>query len=273
MNRKYEVASDTKKNSEINQDSFFVDNKRGLYIVADGIGSQKKGEVASRFAADALSKKLIERFPLDFENTDPEGIRKIVEESINETSIELFNLAASNIETYGMGTTVVCCVLNKEYAVYGNVGDSPIYVYRASRSKDKLLMLTQNHTVANYKFLKNEISFEESLVHPESSKLTKNLGQDTLKCAESGVYKLEGNEYFLVCSDSVPKAATPAELEQIFQEPNLESMCSKIKEMVAKPEKMAELYMKYRKNEKDKNKIIDTLSNSDDTTFIIVQVK
>src|SRR5215510_11041326 len=126
--------SDIGKRRKINEDSIFAAN--GLFVVCDGMGGHKAGEVASGLAVEVVSQ-FVERSDEDRELTWPFGFNPQLSFTANRlrTAIKLANRAvyrhANSREAYtGMGTTVVAAIISSRKArmTYANVGDSRIYL-------------------------------------------------------------------------------------------------------------------------------------------------
>ncbi len=122
-----------------NEDNFSILEKHGLFIVADGMGGHASGEVASKLAIETMSE-FFEKTAEDPEQTWPykmdrgkgyEENRLIA--SIKLANLRIFEFAARDAKTRGMGTTLVT-MLNGPDGVYcAHVGD---------RSNDLMPMLT-----------------------------------------------------------------------------------------------------------------------------------
>jgi protein phosphatase len=143
--------TDIGKRRKINEDSIFRGD--GLFIVCDGMGGHKSGEVASALAVEAIVR-FIERSNQDRELTWPYGFNPRLSYNGNRllTAVKLANRTvykkANSGEDYtGMGTTVVTVLLPPGEAMmtYAHVGDSRIYLVR----NGVMLQLTRDDSWAN----------------------------------------------------------------------------------------------------------------------------
>lgn len=117
-----------------NEDSLFLNEKMGLFIVADGMGGHLAGEVASRVVVDTM-RDYLERFhteknPEELSGCDPSLSR---EANRMKASIKLANRAVNEMaakkEAYtGMGSTVSAIYVTEDGIISANVGDSPIFL-------------------------------------------------------------------------------------------------------------------------------------------------
>ena len=109
----------------INQDSIFVSTQPigklpNLFIVADGMGGHKAGDVASREA--------IERFVKYACTTHMSDPANILDAGIISVNKDIFDMANSNRDYSGMGTTFVAASLVENHVYIANVGDSRLYL-------------------------------------------------------------------------------------------------------------------------------------------------
>src|SRR5262245_19893168 len=143
--------TDIGRKRTINEDSIFAAN--GLYLVCDGMGGHKAGEVASQAAVDTVVR-FIERSDQDPELTWPYGFNPRLSFNANRlrTALKLANRkvhrkANSSEEYTGMGTTVAAALFSttKTVMTYANVGDSRIYLIRGG----VIMQLTRDDSLAN----------------------------------------------------------------------------------------------------------------------------
>src|SRR5690349_19647078 len=146
-------ASDTGKKRRRNEDSYVV--APPLFAVADGMGGAQAGEVASRLAAAAL------------EETDsgslsgPEQVISLIQEA----NRRVYQRAASDPATSGMGTTMTVALVEGQIVTIGHVGDSRAYLVRDGA----LEQLTEDHSLVNELLKSGKLSREEADVHPQRS--------------------------------------------------------------------------------------------------------
>ena len=126
------------KKSE-NEDSLFVDDQLGLYIVADGMGGPIKGALAGQKTCELVSKKIIER--IDFfrpliTSQDPHKkdlLKEAFDELINEASNEIRSLVKTDPSLKGMASTMTLLWICQNKAYLAHVGDSRCYLKRANQ--------------------------------------------------------------------------------------------------------------------------------------------
>ena len=137
-----------------------------LVAVADGMGGHKAGEVASAMAVEALERAL-----RDVEATaDPDELLAYAAQLGNRNILEA---ATEDPEKDGMGTTLVCALVNADgQAVIANVGDSRAYGFTSAGT----MLITIDHTWVNQQVLAGEMSEREARQSPFRNLLTRTLG-------------------------------------------------------------------------------------------------
>ncbi|MBI2609208.1 MAG: serine/threonine-protein phosphatase [Deltaproteobacteria bacterium] len=177
-------ATDIGKVRKTNQDSFLVDQKNHLYIVADGIGGAKGGDKASRLCIEILSESIQKnqyQKPSDF-----------LKQAFQKTNEFIFEEAKTERELRGMGTTGTALYIHEGKAYCAHVGDSRAYLFRDGG----LWQLTEDHTLAAQK-MKRGISSNETNV------LIRSLGVEGNVKIDQLYRKLHKNDIFLLCSDGL----------------------------------------------------------------------
>ena len=189
-----------------------VDPALGLFVVADGMGGHNAGEVASAIAVRAF-REFIERAEAPTEGTLAEGFTLANE--------EVLNAAASDPEYVGMGTTVVAAIVRGERLLFGNVGDSRIYLWRSG----KLTQLTRDDSWVS-RVLPHEVATAEEVQrHPMRHVLTKVVGlREDMKPAV-GTRAFARGDVIVLCSDGLHGAVTDQRLaDAIRNAPGVEEI-------------------------------------------------
>ncbi len=178
-----------------NQDSLLVDEELSLYAVADGMGGHSGGEVASALAIESLQKFLKEAVQKD--DFMPENY---LTEAFQEANSHVFNKSQeNNKELIGMGTTLVVCMIWKNKAFFGNVGDSRAYLFRQSY----LWRITEDHSVLNNQLKRGLIDQEQMPFLVNSNVITRSIGFFPDIQADIFQKELQVGDMFLLCSDGL----------------------------------------------------------------------
>lgn len=149
MKLKIAAGTDTGLKRKINEDTYLTRDDLGLYIVADGMGGHRAGEVASRMVVSSISEYWT---GLKAKN-EPLFIRPVLK-NISEKAKHLVNSiymanamvfeAQKQPEYLKMGTTVSIIATEKDIMWVANVGDSPVYLFR----NGSMTLLSEEHSIA-----------------------------------------------------------------------------------------------------------------------------
>lgn len=186
--------TDIGQHRQSNEDSLFVDNvDRGqsLCIVADGVGGQPAGEVASRLVTDRLPHIL-----LSMDATTLGSCKPLVK-AIQEANQVLVDTAVTKPEWHGMSTTVVAAWIRSGEITIANVGDSRAYLVRNQTIKQ----ISEDHTVLAEQQRLGVA--EDELSTGMSHVLTRCLGLDKEVEVAARSMPMEEGDRILLCSDGL----------------------------------------------------------------------
>ena len=196
-----------------NEDCFLVDDRLGLYVVADGMGGHAAGEVAARLAVDTIGE-FVRRNAEVSGAPDPalSTAANRLREAVETANRSIWQAAARHAPYAGMGTTVVCALVNGASLTIAHAGDSRLY----SIAGGILTAETRDDTWA--------AAFQGGLGatgscaadHPFRHVLTNVLGggeQTTVHVRERA---LTGGETLLLCTDGVHNVLDEAALVEIL---------------------------------------------------------
>ena len=167
------AKSDVGKVRETNEDSFYISDSLDevqLYMLADGMGGYKGGEIASKLAIQS-SKNYIENNFKQIEK-DKDSIIQLVGSSVEYANMIVYEKSRENKELEGMGTTLDVCLIYNNRVFIGHVGDSRVYRIR----KEFMRKLTQDHSYVQKLVKDGTITKEEAVHHPQKNMLMKALG-------------------------------------------------------------------------------------------------
>ncbi|GHO94186.1 hypothetical protein KSF_042340 [Reticulibacter mediterranei] len=248
--------SDVGKQREQNEDKAYKrieslnDGDRGLFIVADGMGGYKAGEIASQLAVETISRGLDSFFKplpdqptikLSIRNQDPEETvvqnpgpaadakrtRKLSETSMNEATEEQLKVAIQQANkailrygeqkpsAHGLGSTVTAVLIQNDHAFIANVGDSRTYLLRGN----VLQPVTKDHSLVQKLVEANQIAPEDVYTHPQRNLIYRSLGAGH-KNIEVDVFQetVQPGDTFLLCSDGLWEMVRHQELQKVLSE-------------------------------------------------------
>jgi len=209
-----------------NEDVLYYNDLLKLYIVSDGMGGHKAGEVASGLVVDMLQSHM-NKIVIDGKDLKPEVIddslsitaNHIIAE-INAANRNLYQLSSTNNSCKGMGATVSLVFFTDKSLIAANVGDSPIYLIH--NNNIELLSVIHN--------LKTELnSIEHSDKKQKNSKfshvLTRAMGINKIVKADICEIPYFRGDIVVICSDGLSDLVEPDKIRDIVCSMGSESAC------------------------------------------------
>lgn len=203
--------TDVGRKRSMNQDSiFFTDEPIGplgnLYIVADGMGGHKAGDVASRTAIEAATEYIRES-----ETGNPVSLLK---RAIIYANDKVYRLAQSDPEDYaGMGTTFVAAVVEDGVMYVANIGDSRLYT-----AGSDIRQITMDHSLVEELIRSGQLDRNMGRNHPEKNIITRALGIAENVVPDFFEVELSADDRILLCSDGLSNMIEDDELYDIINE-------------------------------------------------------
>lgn len=216
------AVSQVGKVREHNEDTVYVDNERGLWIVADGMGGHACGEVASQLAIEVVS------------NSVSEGAKLI--NTVSSAHQAILDQTKAQPEQKGMGTTLVAATGVNGGFNLAWVGDSRAYLFN---EENNLKQITIDHSFVQDMVERKVLTAEEAIGHPQSNLISRSLGMlgRGFGVDEVNVYPKSSGLLFL-CSDGVTDYLPYEQLQPLFKKPKplqdiADSICNSILETEA----------------------------------------
>lgn len=174
-----------------NEDWYHLDEERGIFIVADGMGGHAAGEVASRIAADTALEALRRAGTA---NADT------LRATFREARDRIADCCDGRPETRGMGTTLTVTLLETTGQLrVGHIGDSRLYRLRGG----ELHQLTRDHTWVQQEVDAGRLRPEEAPRHPFSHILNRVLTATDPSAPDVTTTRVESGDLLLLCSDGL----------------------------------------------------------------------
>jgi len=188
-----------------NEDCALILPEIGLYLLADGMGGARAGEMASRLAVDTVAQVVNESW-----QRDPQVLLSAVEEA-NRRVLEASN---SDPQLEGMGTTLVAVLETGEDLAIASVGDSRAYLLDDAGFRAVTEDQTWVHEVGRPLGLD-----EESLRnHPMRHVLTMAIGVGGALAVHYYMIHLKPSALLLMCSDGLHGVIEPTVIENILRD-------------------------------------------------------
>ncbi len=194
------AKTDIGKARELNQDYYYVSpptDEIKLYILADGMGGYKGGEVASKLATETVKEYIYETF--DQIDKQKETILEMIRQAMNYANQKVYEKSQNQKELEGMGTTLEVCLIYNNKAYIGHIGDSRIYRLR----KGVMRRLTKDHSYVQQLVEDGKITRQEATTHPKKNMLTKALGCTPYVEPDLRARNIEKGDVFMMCSDGL----------------------------------------------------------------------
>jgi protein phosphatase len=182
----------------------------GLFIVADGMGGHRAGEVASSLAARVTAHHVVRRCYLPSlvareRDADQPALTEILIGAVRAA-----NDAVSQ-QVPGGGTTLTCALVLGSQAYVAHVGDSRAYVL----SDEGFDQITHDHSLVDRLVETGQLTRDEAAVHPQKNVLYRAVGQSRALEVDTHVRKVPPGQHLLLCSDGLWDMVNEADMADL----------------------------------------------------------
>jgi serine/threonine protein phosphatase PrpC len=221
--------SDIGRRRKQNEDSLFLDDRMGLYVVADGMGGHNAGEVASKLVVETIQDYIRQKQSEDL-IVEPVGRDANLSKEARlllagiQLSNRIVHQAALSNEAYrGMGSTVSAVYFTENTFIVANVGDSLIYLIRDG----EIEQLAVPHTLIA----------EQTQRDPENAELlwsdfkhvlTRAMGVDEKVKADISEVPVLKNDILVICSDGLTDKASAEEILELAYNRRSDKACKSL---------------------------------------------
>ena len=176
-----------------------------LFVLADGVGGQDRGEVASHTAVESV----IEGFRESAAGEPHPALLARVVQTANKNVVDAGQGASGS--GAAMATTLVACALRYDRATIAHVGDSRCYLIRQGQAA----LLTRDHTIAQEQMKLGLISADELADTPTRHVLSRSLGNELIVAVEISEHQVFADDLLLLCSDGLHGSVTASEMAAV----------------------------------------------------------
>jgi serine/threonine protein phosphatase PrpC len=188
-----------------NEDRLVVDRVNNVFLVADGMGGQDKGEQASGLAAEIIPRVVHDRLAAQ------EDADQAMQQALSEANRAIIQAGRNQPAGRRMGTTAVLAVQRANQVYVAGLGDSRAYLIRANRVEQ----LTVDHSVAQALVTSGVLSPEEARHSPWQNVLHKFLGcAEMTDGAEVRPFTPQAGDRLLLASDGLTNHITDDDLRR-----------------------------------------------------------
>ncbi len=212
-------GTDPGKKRVNNEDALLLNDTLGLYAVADGIGGNEGGEVASRIAVETLGRAMPDLLgekdrtpPTDRVRADDPSVSAL-REAVFLANRAIHQERSQNAALSNMGTTLTALLLRDKQAFIAHIGDSRAYLFRAG----KLLQLTDDHSFVAEQVRAGIFTLEQARSSPYRHMITRALGIAKDAQAELTTRALKKDDRFLLCTDGLTEMVADAEISRVLE--------------------------------------------------------
>ena len=199
-----------------NEDNFIVDEKRGLLVVADGMGGHAAGEVASKMAVSIISEHLLgQQMFFGTYNSAYSPSTNNLNSAMRLANLAIFEAAESTPQLHGMGTTVASVLICGNRLSIAHIGDSRVYLVRSGNIEQ----LTDDHSVVNEQVNRHLITREDAANSTTKNYLTKAIGISAEMEADLSEITLLNGDILLLCTDGLSNMITEEMMLEMILRP------------------------------------------------------
>ncbi|MGN0317625.1 MAG: Stp1/IreP family PP2C-type Ser/Thr phosphatase [Lachnospira sp.] len=205
----------------VNQDYVYAsENAVGclpnLFVLADGMGGHKAGDMASRYT--------VEQFVSLIGQSGAKDPISAISQNVTKVNLKLMEKAEESPDYEGMGTTLVVASIFDNVLRVANVGDSRLYVIN-----DDIVQITRDHSLVEEMVLMGKIGKEEAKNHSQKNVITRAIGGYIYVEAEMFSVDLKENDRILMCSDGLTNMVEDSEILNIIKSnSNIEEAASQL---------------------------------------------
>jgi protein phosphatase len=196
----YAAATHTGMMRRINEDSHLA--RPPLFVVADGMGGSRAGEVASGLAVSTFEG-------LGGTKGLPESLLRT---TIAEANARIHEAAERDGAKAGMGTTITAALVADTTVSFGHVGDSRAYLWRDG----VLQQLSDDHSLVGELVRRGALTPEEAERHPQKNIITRTVGTEPALDVDTWTLETAPDDVFLLASDGLNNMLRDAEIASIL---------------------------------------------------------
>jgi serine/threonine protein phosphatase PrpC len=211
--------SDVGRRRPHNEDSLLFDDELSLYVVADGVGGNAKGEVASAESVDLVHswvKRWRKTLNAHVADPTPENsglVRRLLENAVQSACYMVFGMGQQDPRQRGMSSTLSSLLISGGLAFIAQVGDSRVYLSRGGKTSQ----LTEDHTLVNFRLKLGLITAEEAANSPGKNVITRAVGHQDYVEVDTFDLEIQPGDRFMLCSDGLHGYLLEGELDTMLK--------------------------------------------------------
>ncbi len=205
---------------EANEDRLLALPECGIFLVADGVGGRRGGQVASQAVVDTFTELFA---------SPPQGeLLVLLRQAIARANRNIYETAGEVAELEGMATTLALVAIEGARAVIAHVGDSRVYRFDGKQ----LICETEDHTEVAEAVRSGTLTTAQAARHPRRHIINRALGIEPEVEADFKTCALDARTSFLICSDGITRHISDAELAELVSSgAHPQNICTRLKEL------------------------------------------
>ncbi|PKM77743.1 MAG: serine/threonine-protein phosphatase [Firmicutes bacterium HGW-Firmicutes-15] len=188
-----------------NEDHFFIDQDKRIFVVCDGMGGHKGGDVASLLAVETIQENLV--------FTVAEEIIPALQSAVRMANRIIWEKGKNDDTLNEMGTTLTAAVIYDGNIVVAHVGDSSLYLYK----ENQLIKVTRNHTLAEQMFSDGLLKKEDMRSNVYNHVLTRAVGVENQVQVDIYQEEVQAGDWVLMCTDGLTDLVEDEKIYEILR--------------------------------------------------------
>ncbi len=194
-------------NESLTNEDYYDDSNAGLFVVADGMGGGKSGDLASQMVVEGISE-----YVLKHKDQLPKDSYSLVNSAVYHANEKILNHLSFHPDDLSMGSTIVLGLIQDEMLNIAWVGDSRCY---ALDHQNHLMQLSHDHSFVQSLVDDEKITAEEAFDHPNRNIINQSLGMPNIIPSFEKV-ELSNYKKILFCSDGLNSMLTDSEIRELI---------------------------------------------------------
>lgn len=191
-----------------NEDAYYCDDEQGLYIVIDGMGGHRAGEIAAKIALECLIQNLTKE--------DKSAASERIRSAIITANNSIIDQSEENAEWRNMQCVLTVVLVERNHIVIGHVGDTRLYII----DDNSIRKVTHDHSPAGILEDKHHMSELEAMLLPNRNEVYRSLGAEHIEVDNDEFVEIikepiKSNQSILICSDGLSDCLTSQHIREI----------------------------------------------------------
>jgi serine/threonine protein phosphatase PrpC len=205
------AATDIGRVRECNEDRYWIDSGRGIFLVVDGVGGQAGGELAAETAVEGIREVMTQ--------PDTASADERIRHAITFANNCIFARAQEHPEFHSMACVLTLAVVEEGRVTIGHVGDSRLYLIW----KGAIRKLTSDHSPAGEDEDDGALTEEQAMAHPRRHEVYRDVGSQTRTADEKDFIEVRQCRFrsdaaILLCSDGLTDQITSLQVREIVEQ-------------------------------------------------------